>query len=328
MRILRDYNLINNNTFGIEAFADFFVEIEEKSELQKIDYTEGLFVLGGGSNVLINRKLSFVVHLVYDFITILEETDEKVKINVGSGKKWDRFVEFCVRNNYYGVENLSLIPGTVGAAPVQNIGAYGVEAADVIHDVGIFDIQSKKFSRLKKEECNFDYRNSIFKNSLKGKVIITDVTFELDKKPVFKLNYGGLNKKIGANPDLKKVRQAVIEIRRSKLPDVKVTGNAGSFFKNPVVRENKLCELSAKYTDLKYFKAPGGYKIPAAWLIEKAGLKGFRHKNAAVSQKHALILVNLGNATAKEIIELAEIVKRRVNDKFGINLTEEVNIIN
>lgn len=321
-------NLVNLNTFRIDAFCDEFYEITNSTQLQDIDIEENSLILGSGSNILITKRLSKAIHLKTKGILLLYEDDKSVKLKVQAGEIWDDFVEFCVKNNYYGAENLSLIPGTVGASPIQNIGAYGAEVKDIIESVEYFDIATKTFKTISKKECHFEYRSSIFKNALKGKAIVTAVNFVLQKNGKLNIKYGGLKKYFdGKTPTLLEVRNAVIKIRQSKLPDTKILGNSGSFFKNAIVKEQKICEIKAKYGNLPYFKVDGGFKIPTAWLIETANLKGFRHKNTGVYENHALILVNLGGATAQHILELSEIVKKTVFEKFGVVIEKEVNVI-
>jgi len=279
--------------------------------------------------VLISSRIPQVVHLLTKGIEKIKENSDSITFSVKGGEIWDEFVQFCVDNNFGGAENLSLIPGSVGAAPIQNIGAYGAEVSDLIEEVTYFNIETKQIETISNNECKFDYRNSIFKNELKGKIIITEVVFKLQKNPEVKTNYGGLNNYFseGEKIGIKEVRDAVISIRKSKLPDYKILGNSGSFFKNVIVKEAKLCELSAKYTDLKYFKAAGGFKIPTAWLIDKAGLKAYRQKNVGVYENHALIVVNYGGATAKEIIDFATFIENEIEKQFGLRIDKEVNII-
>jgi UDP-N-acetylmuramate dehydrogenase len=287
VKIEHNKNLKNFNTFQIAAFCKKYVEIQDTKELLEINYDDNFFVIGEGSNVLLNSQLDTVLHITASKITILEKKSDIVVIRAEAGVIWDNFVKFCVENKFYGAENLSFIPGTVGAAPVQNIGAYGVEVQDIIRDVEFFDIKEQKFRILSAKECKFNYRSSIFKNELKSNAIVTAVTFKLSLKPNFKLNYGGLSKFITEKKldiDIQNVRNSVIQIRKEKLPDVKKYPNAGSFFKNAIVNEQKICELSAKYNDLPYFKASYGFKIPTAWLIEKAGLKALRQEKPQCHQ--------------------------------------------
>ena len=321
-------NLKELNTFGIEAFCDEYFKITETSQLSEINFDKDALILGGGSNMVIKSKIPQVINIATKGIQIISDNNNDVFIKVQAGEIWDEFVSFCVENEYYGAENLSLIPGTVGAAPIQNIGAYGAEAKDIIDSVEYFEIATKSIKTLKNEECNFAYRNSIFKNELKGKIIVVSVDFKLKKNGKLNIEHGGVQKyfcKINAN--LLNVREVIIMTRKQKLPDYKILGNSGSFFKNAVVNQQKINELKTKYNDFPHFKVNNGFKIPTAWLIETAGMKGFKHKNAAVCEKHALILVNQGSATAQHILELAEIIENTVFEKFGIKIEKEVNVI-
>ncbi len=328
MKIELNKDLTKLNTFNIPANCKKYIEIDNRNELAEINFNEDFFILGGGSNILITKELSQIIKITANNIDIIEKNNDFAVIRAEAGTIWDNFVEFCVKNKFYGAENLSLIPGTVGAAPVQNIGAYGVEAQDIISKVEYFDISTKKITEIPANHCKFAYRNSIFKNELKQKAIITAAYFKLSTKPVFKLNYGGLSKFLDNQEiTLENVRNAVISIRKSKLPDISQYPNAGSFFKNAIINEQKLCELTAKYKNIPYFKAPGGFKIPTAWLIEKAGLKGYSNGKAAVSDKHALILINENNATAQDILNLAKFIEQKIFDTFGIKIFKEIVII-
>ncbi len=321
-------NLVNYNTFGLNVFAKEFFSIENKDELCEIDFSEKFLILGGGSNMLIVSDLGRVIQLKTNDIKLTEETNEIVKLKVEAGVVWDEFVDFCVKNNYYGAENLSLIPGTVGAAPIQNIGAYGAEVKNIIESVEYFDIKTKEIKTINRTDCQFGYRSSIFKKNLKNKIVVTAVNFLLQKKSKLNISYGGLKKYFSdCEPTLSSVRQTVIKVRNEKLPMPEKLGNSGSFFKNAIVDATKLNELQQLYPDMLFFEVDNGYKIPTAWLIETAGLKGFRHRNAGVFENHALILVNLGGATAKDILELSEIIENRIFDKFGIKIYKEVNVI-
>ncbi len=238
-------NLTTFNTFGIKVFAKEFYSIENKNELKNVDLTDKFLILGGGSNMLIINDLPKVIHINTNGIKIIEENNKIVKIRVEAGENWDNFVDFCVKNNFYGAENLSLIPGTVGAAPIQNIGAYGAEAKDIIENVECFNIKNKNFEIINKTDCQFGYRSSIFKKSLKGKVIVTAVNFILQKKSNLNVSYGGLkNYFVNSKPTLQQVRETVINIRNSKLPATEKLGNSGSFFKNAIVDEAKIKELT------------------------------------------------------------------------------------
>lgn len=329
MKIENNKNLSNFNTFKINEYCNEFISIEEKNELKTVDFADDFLILGGGSNLLITKRLNQVITLVNKGFEKISETDNEMFITVQAGEEWDRFVKYTVDKNLYGAENLSFIPGTVGAAPIQNIGAYGVEVKDIIQNVEFFNIKTKKFEVFENKQCNFEYRSSIFKYELKNKIIITSVTFRLSKIKKLNLQYGGLNQYFDKKENVtsSNVRDAVIAIREIKLPNPDIIGNSGSFFKNVIVNEQKLCELKAKDQNIPYFKAAGGFKIPTAWLIEKAGLKGFKHGNVGVYSKHALILINHGGATAQEILYLSDYVENKVFELFGVRINKEVNIV-
>ncbi len=323
-----DYNLLHLNTFGIEEYCDEFYELTDVCEITEIPFSADTLILGGGSNLLLTGRLKQVVKINNKGVEIIDENTEIVRIKAYAGEILDDFVDFCVSNNFYGAENLSLIPGTIGAAPIQNIGAYGVEVKDIIESVEYFDITEKSIKKIHRNECAFDYRNSIFKGTLKRKAVVLSVNFILSKKPEFNLTYGGLQQHFSdKKPDLKSVRSTIIKVRNSKLPDYKQIGNCGSFYKNAIVNQEKLDNLLKKHNNIPFFKTTEGNKIPTAWLIETAGLKGYRHKNVGVYDKHSLILVNYGKAKSSEIIELSEIIENKVLDLFGIKLEKEVNII-
>lgn len=271
-----------------------------------------------------------VLHPNVPGIGKVHEDRQHVWLEVGAGEIWDDFVKYCVSWQLGGVENLSLIPGTVGAAPVQNIGAYGQEVSNVIEIVRGYDLQQKTQIELSAEACNFSYRNSIFKETLKGSAVITSVVFRLEKFPEFKLNYGQVEERVKAlgGVNLHNIRQAIVEIRTSKLPDFTMMGNAGSFFKNPVADPAVTNEILKNYPDMPVFDAENGkVKLAAGWLIEHTGLKGYREGNVGVHDKQALVLVNYGGATGKEIYNFSEEVKQKVFKKFGVELEREVNVV-
>jgi len=336
IQIIKDFSLKNKNTFGIDAKASFFCNISKSEELKELFLNEEILnskrlIIGEGSNLLFTADFSgWVIFPSFKGIEIVSETSEDVYIKAFAGEKWDNFVEYCVENNYFGVENLSLIPGNVGAAPIQNIGAYGFEAKDIIEKVEFFDIFSKEICLLNNSECNFEYRNSIFKNQLKDRIIVISVVFKLSKISKFKIEYKGIQEEMQKFNEisLKNVRKAIINIRNSKLPEVDKIGSAGSFFKNPVISESKFNKIQKKYSDIQFYKQDNStFKIPAAWLIEKAGFKGYRKNDAGVFQKHALILVNYGNATGKEIFELSNKIQNTILEKFDILIEPEVIIL-
>ena len=341
MKEYKDYSLLGHNTFGMDVKAKRYVEYDSEEELRALIPTlEGKVLhIGGGSNLLFKGDFDgTVLHSAIKGIQVylgIGENDEVV-VRVGAGEVWDDFVAWAVSNGYGGVENLSLIPGEVGASAVQNIGAYGVEAKDVIAKVEAIDLQSGAFRSFGVDECGYAYRQSIFKNELKGRYAITHVMFSLTRKPKLKLEYGNLRAMLCNNtPDgesrpargLGDVRQAIIDIRNAKLPDPKVLGNAGSFFMNPVVSREKFLTLQKDYPQMPFYEVEGGVKIPAGWMIDQCGWKGKSLGRAAVHDKQALVLVNLGGATSDEIVTLCETICRDVREKFGIDIHPEVNLI-
>jgi len=331
--IQQNISLKPYNTFGIQANAKRFVSINSLKELKEIIAIEkSIFLLGGGSNILLTGDLEkLVIHLNTKGIIVNDSGNNEVLITAEAGENWHEFVEWCVSQNYGGLENLALIPGNVGTAPIQNIGAYGVEIKDVFQQLEAIDIETGKTKIFTNEECNFGYRNSVFKNELKGKYIITNVTFKLTKKNhVTNISYGAIkellyNKK---NPSIKEIADTVIAIRQSKLPDPKEIGNSGSFFKNPVIDINSFKILKEKYPAIpNYVLSKKEIKIPAGWLIEQCGFKGKRFGDAGVHEKQALVLVNYNNANGKEIYDLAQNIQQKVMEAFNIALEIEVNII-
>lgn len=329
MKIEKNKELTDYNTFKIKEYCNEFIFIENKEDLEQVNFSDDFLILGGGSNMLLTRKIDQVIFMANKGIEKLKETDDYILLKAEAGEEWDHFVKYTVDKNLYGAENLSAIPGTVGASPIQNIGAYGAEAEDIIESVEYFNIDTKKFETKTNKQCGFGYRSSAFKYELKGKVVITSVTFRLSKITKVNLKYGGLMEYfVGKNSvNSADVRNAVISIRDIKLPNPDVLGNSGSFFKNVVVGETKLCELKAKYSNIPYFKASGGFKIPTAWLIEKAGLKGYTKGNAGVYNNHALILINHGGATAKEILDVSAHVEVKIEELLGVKIFKEVNVI-
>ncbi|MFC2131526.1 UDP-N-acetylmuramate dehydrogenase [Bacteroidota bacterium] len=337
MEIKENISLKSFNTFGIEAKADYFVSVKNVNDIFKLMDTDvfqknRLFILGGGSNVLFADDFhGLVINIDIKGIHIKESTDDYLMLNVGAGEDWSKFVETCVKSEYYGIENLAMIPGKVGAAPVQNIGAYGVEQEDLFVTLSGVDLQRKEIVHLNYEDCKFAYRSSIFKDNLKDRFIITSVQYRLSRKKQFNFSYSELELEINKFPvkdvDLKYVFDTVCRLRKSKLPDVGQIGSAGSFFKNPVVSSEKYFELKKNNPDLPGYPFGNEFKLSAGWLIEQCGWKGKRAGDAGVYDKHALILVNYGNATGLEILELAEKIKGSVNEKFGVGLEPEVQII-
>lgn len=335
MNIQENISLKAFNTFGIDATAKRFVSITSVYHLQELLKKEkNIFLISGGSNMLLTKNIEqLVVHLDCKGISIDKEDEDFVYLTVNSGENWHDFVLYCVEQNYGGVENLSLIPGNVGTCPIQNIGAYGVEVKDVITKVEAVEIASTKLHTFANKDCKFGYRNSIFKNEAKNKYAITSVSFKLTKQNhTLNTSYGAIETELASknitNPSLKEVSNAVIAIRKSKLPDPKKIGNSGSFFKNPVISKSHFLELQNQYPNIpSYIISEDEIKVPAGWLIETAGYKGKRFGNYGVHEKQALVLVNYGNATGKEIYALAQKIKETILNQFSIHLEIEVNII-
>lgn len=330
------YSLLNHNTFGIDVKADRFVEYTTVGDLKQLITIPGFreetrLHIGGGSNLLFMDDFHGVVlHSLIGGMEIVNETEESVWVRVGAGEVWDDFVAWCVDRGLGGVENLSLIPGEVGASAVQNIGAYGVEAKDVIEKVETVEVATGCERSFSTAECGFAYRHSIFKRELKSEYVVTYVTFRLSKRPVYRLDYGNIKAELEKYPqtDLSAIRQAIIAIRRDKLPDPKTEGNAGSFFMNPVISSEKFEKLKNEYPDIPHYDAgPGQVKVPAAWLIDRCGWKGRSVGRAGVHPRQALVLVNRGGATGKEIADLSEQIRFSVREKYRIEICPEVNFI-
>lgn len=336
MKIQQNASLLSYNTFGIDAKTDYLIEYNSLEDLQSVlqsDIIRNKKVLhvGGGSNLLFLKDFDGVIlHSAIHSIEKLREDEQSVYVEAGSGVVWDDFVAYAVENGWGGIENLSLIPGETGAAAVQNIGAYGVEIQDVIEVVKAVDVNTAELKLFSNKECKYGYRDSIFKKELKGKCIITSVVFRLKKTAEFNLTYQHLEEAVlrNGNIDLKNIRQTIISIRESKLPDPKITGNAGSFFMNPVVSKQTFLSLQEKYSQIPhYYISETEEKIPAGWLIEQCGWKGKRLGNAGVHDKQALVIVNHGGATGAEIAHLAREIQSSVKKNFGIDLKLEVNFI-
>ncbi|MHB9142368.1 MAG: UDP-N-acetylmuramate dehydrogenase [Paludibacter sp.] len=336
MKISPTFSLKPFNTFGIDAKADYFIEydsVEDLQELLKLDLVKSnrMLVIGGGSNLLfLNDFKGVVIHSAINSIKPVSEDTKHIYLEVGSGVVWDELVAYVVEHGWGGVENLSLIPGEVGAAAVQNIGAYGVEVKDVILSVSTLEIETGLVRIFTIDECKYGYRDSIFKSELKGKYIITSVLFRFERQPVYNLSYQHLEEEVLKNGeiDLPIIRKTIIAIRESKLPDPKITGNAGSFFMNAVISKALFNLLLDKFPSIPhYFVSDTEEKVPAGWLIEQCGWKGKQLGNAAVHHKQALVLVNTGNATGAEIVYLAGQIQISVKEKFGIDLKPEVNYI-
>ena len=321
--MFKNYSLKNYNSFRVNHKANFFLKIENDKSL--IDFlsdkkfkNEKKLIIGGGSNILFTKDYEGVIlYSCIKGIHILEENDNHIKLKVGSGENWDDFVKFCVNKNWYGIENLSLIPGSVGAAPIQNIGAYGVEIKDYIYDVNGIDLKNNLKKTYTNKSCDFEYRDSIFKRELKNNFFVTEVTFILNKNKKFTLDYSELKNINGQNITIQNVRDKIIEIRNSKLPDPKLLANAGSFFKNPVINIKIAKNIKEKYNDFKYYQINESMvKISAAWLIEKSGWKGHKEKNIGVYNKHALVLVNYSSENGKDIKILSKKNKRKCIGKI------------
>ena len=331
----KDHPLRDLNSFHVEERADRIIEFDSKQDLDQI-FAEGAtpenwYTLGGGNNILFTQRFAgTLLKPVGKGIKIKAQIDDSVIVEAEAGVEWDDLVAWSVERDLWGMENLSLIPGTVGAAPVQNIGAYGAEAKDVIERVHFFDVEDRKHHTLGCAECRFAYRESIFKHELKGRAIITSVEFRLSKSSQPSLGYGDLAKEVElrGGATLKNIREAVCAIRQSKLPDTAVLGNAGSFFKNPIVNKEVSERLKAEYDSMPIYPvSEHKCKLAAGWLIDQAGLKGYRKGNVGVHERQALVLVNFGGATGAEVIALSEEVRERVFAKFGINIDPEVNIL-
>lgn len=337
MNIIQNQSLKKYNTFGIEASAKEFIAIENESELATVlkeNQNKKLFVLAGGSNMLLTKDIdALVIHINNKGINIIDENDDYVWVKGNAGEVWHEFVMWCIDQNFGGIENLSLIPGNVGATPVQNIGAYGVEIKDTFVSCEAMEIATQKIRTFSKEDCQFGYRESIFKGELKNQYIILSVTFKLNKKN-HKTNtsYGAIDlelEKMGIqNPSIKDVSNAVIAIRQSKLPNPKELGNSGSFFKNPIVPIETYNKAKINYPEMPHYPVSNTQvKVPAGWLIEQAGFKGKRFGDAGIHTKQALVLVNYGNATGSEIWAVAQNIQKTIKEKFGIEIEAEVNVI-
>ncbi len=329
----RHFSLKNYNSFGIEVETEFFAAISNEAELIEVLKSNGnkpFRVLGGGSNVLLTEDYKGLTLVMQNKgISILEETASHVLIEVQAGENWHELVLWALENDFGGIENLALIPGSVGAAPIQNIGAYGVELSSVFHRCKALDLESLSFNEFDKAACEFGYRSSVFKTHLKGKAIITRVQFKLSKKThQTHTQYGALQASLqGKEMSIQNIAASVIAIRKSKLPDPAQIGNSGSFFKNPVIPVNQFKQLQENYPEIPHYPDTAEkIKIPAGWLIEKLGYKGKRFGDAGVHEKQALVLVNYGNAKGVELLNLAQQIQEQVLQNFGVQLEVEVNI--
>jgi UDP-N-acetylmuramate dehydrogenase len=341
MQIHNNFSLKKYNTFGIEAKAKKFVSVHTKEELKSVlenhiskNSGEKIFILGGGSNMLLTQDIdALVIHVDLKGTTISKEDDDFVWVESQAGEVWHEFVLWTIDQNFGGLENMSLIPGNVGTTPVQNIGAYGTEIKDTFVSCEAINIKTLEMKTFTKDECHFGYRESVFKHEVKDQFVITSVVFKLTKRH-HKINtsYGDIIKELENQnivvPTLKEVSNAVIAIRKSKLPDPKELGNSGSFFKNPIISKVQFEKVQLKFPEVKHFEiSPTEVKVPAGWLIEHSGLKGYRKDDAGVHKNQALVLVNYGNATGQEILALSRYVQKTVFDKYGIAIEAEVNVI-
>lgn len=337
MEILTDFSLKNYNTFGIEAKAKQFVAVHEIADLKTVleqNKSQKKFILGGGSNMLLTKDIeALVIHIDLKGKKIKQENDDFVWVESQAGENWHEFVLWTINQNFGGLENMSLIPGNVGTTPVQNIGAYGTEIKDTFVSCEAMAIENQEIRTFTKEECHFGYRESIFKNDVKNQYIITAVVFKLTKRN-HKINtsYGDISgellKNNITNPTLKDVSNAVIAIRKSKLPDPAELGNSGSFFKNPIVLKSDFEKIHQQFPEMRYFDiSETEVKVPAGWLIEQAGFKGKRFGDAGIHKNQALVLVNYGKATGQEILNVSKEIQATVFQKFGIHIEAEVNVI-
>ncbi len=334
MQIKQNYSLEPHNTFHLPVKTRWFMEYDSEDDLKKIlrdEYFQECLSthIGAGSNLLfLNDYNGIVLHSRIRGMEVVAEDEASVVLRVGAGEVWDEVVAYAVERGWHGIENLSLIPGEAGAAAVQNIGAYGVELKDVLVSVEAYNQLTFEKKIFPVEDCGYGYRESRFKDPHQDPQIITQVNLRLSKRPAFTLDYGQLGERVGAEPTLRAVRDAVIAIRREKLPDPAVLGNAGSFFKNPMVDAGDALRLRERYPEMPVYPAADGkVKIPAAWLIEQCGFKGKRHGDVGVYDKQALVLVNYGGATGDEIALVAESIRTAVNEHFGIELMPEVKYI-
>ncbi len=334
MEILHHFSLLPLNTFGIQAKAERFTTVSSLEELRRlIRLDKGPYrILGGGSNVLITNDITgLVIQNKLGGIELVAEDDEMAIVAAGGGVVWHRLVLWCIERGLAGIENLSLIPGTVGAAPIQNIGAYGVELKDVFDHLEAIELATGQLHSFWKEDCRFGYRDSVFKNELKGRFFISKVFLKLSKKPVLCTFYGDIQRTLSEwgiqAPGIRDLSNAVIHIRQTKLPDPAQIGNAGSFFKNPEIEVPQFEALKIQFPHIVHYELPNGrVKIPAGWLIEQAGWKGRRVGNTGSHERQALVLVNYGGATGKEILDLSKAIQSSVVEKFGILLKPEVNV--
>lgn len=335
MKILRDFSLKDYNTFGIQARAGHFACFGSAAALEKLLSREPFsgeppLILGGGSNILLTRDPACVLKNEVKGLQVVLQDDRHAYVRAGGGERWHSLVEYCIARGLAGVENLSLIPGLAGAAPMQNIGAYGVEVRDVFHSLEAFDLREGGVVTFFAEDCGFGYRESVFKRKYRGRFVILSITLRLNLTPTYNISYGAIEKELEAmgvtTLSIRDISRAVIRIRTSKLPDPARIGNAGSFFKNPEIDAEKYQLLKKEFPGLVAYPVAGGYKLAAGWMIEQCGWKGRRQGDAGVHDRQALVLVNYGQATGADIYRLSEEIAASVLDRFGVALEREVNI--
>jgi len=335
--IQENISLKEHNTFGVDAFAKYYANIENEKQIVQLFEKEDvltvpMLILGGGSNILFTRDFpGLVLQIKLEGIKV-KKAGTDIFITAGGGVVWNDLVKFCVSHDFAGIENLSLIPGTVGAAPVQNIGAYGVELMDVFESCQAYDLLEKKIVRFDKEACEFSYRDSFFKREGKGRYIITEVTLKLSTIPKLNISYGAVQSELQhreiTHPTIQDVSKVISDIRVSKLPDPSTIGNSGSFFKNPIIEYKQFENLQSVFSDIVYYPIQSGkIKLAAGWLIEQCGWKGLKVGNTGTWKNQALVLVNNGNATGREVYEFSETIIKSVYEKFGVFIEREVNII-
>ena len=337
MEIQHNFSLKKYNTFGIEAKAKQFVAVHSTDELKVIleeNKAQKKFILGGGSNMLLTKDIdALVIHIDLKGKKIIKENEDFVWIESQAGENWHEFVLWTIDQNFGGLENMSLIPGNVGTTPVQNIGAYGTEIKDTFVSCEAMTIENQEMKTFVKEDCHFGYRESVFKNEAKNQFVITSVVFKLTKRNhKINISYGDITAELAknsiTNPSLKDVSNAVIAIRQSKLPDPKELGNSGSFFKNPILLKSDFEKIHQQFPEMKYFDiSDTEVKVPAGWLIEQAGFKGKRFGDAGIHKNQALVLVNYGNATGQEILDVSKNIQETIFKTFGIHIEAEVNVI-
>ena len=335
MLLKENFSLLRHNTFGIDAYCRLFIEYSDISELKEAlkkvkEMHIPMLHIGGGSNLLFTKDYEGVVlHAGSKNIKIIKETEDNIYIEADAGVVWDEFVEWTIKHASFGLENLSLIPGEVGASAVQNIGAYGIEVCQYIDRVKTLEVATEKYHEFKNEECNYGYRHSIFKGELYGKHIVTSVVYKLSKVFTPHLEYGALKTQLekhnlkAKDTTAQQLRKLIIDIRNEKLPNPNDIGSAGSFFMNPIVSEEKFVALYQQYPTIPHYPAKNGIKLSAGWLIDQAGWKGKKFKNAGVYEKQALVLVNNGGATGDDVVQLAQSIQKDILEKFGINIKPE-----